>query len=431
MSPARCIVDAQIQQPLLDGCPVVDCGVVSVKSVNGEGNLDRCPIGSFRVPNAYKTHPGGQAALKAAADSKIGADSSATAGILFLSYHIGRDLDGKIASVAKMLGCTLPERGPIYDEIHEATRRIKADHPLQHNIFVAWCLLITVAFLLAFPLWILQPTIFNSCATMVLFELYFFNIFHTRHHKSGKLFEISALDNLTTPLYDFIDCTWGVFPPAWLENHQLRHHLHTNDLKSDPDLPDTHPLVRMSEDQPKYWYNKFQTFYWPLLLPFSVVRFPIQNVFGRGGSVSSFVCWLLLMFYVPYYVNGYVGVAHSCFVQGLTGVFITYKFSVSHTHGNLGNDETGEVASMRNIDDWLKAQVEESMSWGGYISCFLFGGIGMQIEHHVCPALDPPLYYFLAPELRQICEKHGIRYTSEPTMFHAALQFHKQLWRMG
>lgn len=430
MGRVSCPSDAQIQQPLLDGCPIVDGGVVNAKPVKSEANRDRCPIGSFRVPDPYKSHPGGQAALKAAAGSKT-ADFSATAGILFLSYHIGRDLDGKIASVAKTLGCTLPERGPIYDEIHEATRKIKAENPLQHKLFVSWCLMITVALLFLFPLWILHPSIFLSCVVGLVFELYFLNIFHTRHHKSGKLFEISAFDNLTTRLYDFIDCTWGYSPPAWVENHHVRHHLHTNDLKSDPDLPDTHPLVRMSEEQPKYWYNKFQTFYWPLLLPFSVIRFPLQNVFGHGGSVSSFVCWLILMFFVPYYVNSYTGLVHSCVVQGLTGVLITYKFSVSHTHGNLGSDETGEVAAMKSIDDWLKAQVEESMSWGGYISCFMFGGIGFQIEHHVCPALDPPLYYFLAAELRQICEKHGIRYTSEPTMFHAAFQFHKQLWMMG
>ena len=76
-------------------------------------------------------------------------------------------------------------------------------------------------------------------------------------------------------------------------------------------------------------------------------------------------------------------------------------------------------------------QVEESVSWGGYLSCLFFGGINFQVEHHVCPALDSTLYYFLHPELVKICKKHGIKYTYEPTPFHAVYEYHKWLNLMG
>lgn len=387
---------------------------------------DTCPMASFRVPENYKNHPGGQALLK----SGVGAGSNISA-LLFLTYHIGRDLDGKIAAAARAMNCPLPEHGTIYNELHELVRKVRQDHPMQHVIFIVWCLFLTVCILVCFVLWLVQPSFLVGLLTAVVFECYFLNIFHTRHHKGGKLFDVKVLDKLTSPLYDFVDSTWGYYPPAWWINHHINHHLHTNDLQIDPDIPDTHPLVRMSEDQPKFWYNKFQTFYWPLLLPFSIARFPIQNVLKFNGGIGPFLAWFALMFVLPYYLHGNYGLIQTAFLQGLTGCLLTNKFAVSHTHGDLGSKGTGNVETMTDIDDFIKGQVEESMSWGGYFSCLLWGGINMQIEHHLCPALDPPLYYFIQPELRRICKKHGIRYTEEPSIVHAIWAFHVQLWRMG
>jgi fatty acid desaturase len=290
-------------------------------------------------------------------------------------------------------------------------------------------MVLTLSMLVGFIYWLVRPTVLNSLVVCFLFECYFLNIFHARHHKSGAIYGIPFLDQLTSPLYDIIDRTWGYVPAAWHYNHNVRHHLHTNDLKEDPDLPDTHPLVRISEDQPKYWYNKFQTFYWPFLLPFSVIRFPLQNVVKHNGGMTMFLLWLTLMFGIPGALHGFFGLTCSLLLQGLIGILITTKFSVSHCHSELGRDAAGDETKC--MDTWIKCQVEESMSWGGYLSCLIYGGIGYQIEHHLCPALEPPLYYFIQPELKRICEKHGIRFTTEPSFFHALYQFHLRLWRIG
>eukprot|EP00440_Ansanella_granifera_P056147 gb/GFBE01060855.1/.p1 GENE.gb/GFBE01060855.1/~~gb/GFBE01060855.1/.p1 ORF type:complete len:419 (+),score=72.27 gb/GFBE01060855.1/:1-1257(+) len=410
---------ADKRQPLLKGaCPV-----------SGEAG-GTCPIDAFQLPqDGYKNHPGGQHHLKSAAESDC-------PGLLFLAYHIGYDLDGRIAGAVKALGIKLPEQGPFFKEVHEMVGRIKEEHKGQHAVFVAYCLVITVALLGSILWFVLAPSMINALVTSFLFEVYFLNIFHTRHHKGGKLYDIPCLDAATDGLYTVIDQTWGYNPAGWRKNHHLAHHMHTNEENEDPDIPAMYPLVRMFGRQQRYWFHTLQTLYWPLLLPFSVARFPIQNAVQHGGSVAYLFLWLSVMFVLPCSLHGKAGLGYSLLVQGLTGVTLTSKFAVSHSHVELvehseKTQESRTTTSETKVDAWLANQIEESCNWGGYWSTLLFGGINLQIEHHVAPGLDPPLLWYMARELKPICVKHGIRYTTEPTLLHALLKFHQRLWVMG
>lgn len=386
-----------------------------------------CPLKAFRLPDAgYKNHPGGQLHLNSASRSEC-------PGLLFLSYHLGTDLKGKVASSAKAMGVAVPEYGPFYEEVQEATRKICTEHAVQRRVFKAWCLTILASLCPIFIWFELAPSLASALATTFIFEVYFLNVFHTRHHKGGRLFESDILHRVTTPLCNFVDRTWGYKPEAWWRNHHLLHHIETNAHDSDPDVPASYPMIRTSPLQPRLWFHMLQTFYWPLLLPFSVARFPVDNVTKHGAGATYFCMWVLLMFVLPWAGHGTTGLAYAFLVMGLTGVNITYKFAVSHTHPELGRTEpAGKLPAAReDVDKWMAAQVEESTSWGGYWSTLVFGGINMQIEHHLGPALEPPLYHFLAPELRRICGKHGVRYTAEPSLFHAVFKFHARLWEMG
>ena len=40
----------------------------------------------------------------------------------------------------------------------------------------------------------------------------------------------------------------------------------------------------------------------------------------------------------------------------------------------------------------------------------LCGGLDRQIEHHLFPTLAPPRLREIAPEVRAICEEHGVAY---------------------
>merc|ERR1711920_226634 len=137
------------------------------------------------------------------------------------------------------------------------------------------------------------------------------------------------------------------------------------------------------------------------------------------------VAWLGTWWAV-FCLNGWYGVGNYCLLYGVSSSLLTYKFLISHVQPTLGAPPS-DPSGAKTIDEWVRLQVEESMTWGGYISSFLWGGINTQIEHHLSPALAPTLHPFLQPRLQNICEKHGIKYTYEPTVLHAVWKFHKHL----
>uniref|UniRef100_A0A7S1LID2 Fatty acid desaturase domain-containing protein n=1 Tax=Alexandrium catenella TaxID=2925 RepID=A0A7S1LID2_ALECA len=383
--------------------------------------LPVCPLGDFKLPASFTKHPGGQSHLKVARESDC-------PGELFLSYHLASDMD-KVAAAANALGVAMPQRGPVFDEIYAMVSRLKMEHPMHQRIFTVWCITLSIALQATAVWWILSPTLLSSIVTSQVFEMYFFNIFHTRHHKGGRLYNIDVLDGLFGCVYDFVDNVWGHTPLAWYWNHQVLHHCHTNEVGLDTDMSGLYPVFRTKSEQQRSWFHKLQTFYWPFFLPFVIIALPPYNLFMNGGKPIAFAAWFLIMVVWPLSMHGVYALALSFFIQAITGISMSYKFAVSHTHYNLGAEEEG--SNHKTIDKWLKAQVEEAQSWGGYLSCLLFGGINMQIEHHLAPALTPLLYALMRPELQKICQERGIRYTYEPSMMHATWRFHHQLWNMG
>jgi fatty acid desaturase len=382
--------------------------------------VSRCPLRDFQLPDKFAGHPGGQCHISEAR-------ASDSAGIMFLSYHSATDME-KVAAKAKVLGIEMPEGGSIFDDVCGAIRRVQAEHPWQRLVFKVWCFAVSLGLVSIMWLWLCRPSFGKSVAVGLTFEMYFFNVFHMRHHMGGKLFKSDLLNDMFFPLYTFLDYVWGYRPPAWHINHHTRHHIHTNTDK-DPDIPGSYPGIRCSEDQPLQWFHKYQTFYVPLVLPIVVPMLPVYNLLVSGGSVGTFIVWLGTWWTV-HYLHGWYGVGQYCLLYGLTSFSITYKFLISHVHPALGSAHS-DPSGAEAIDVWMRHQIEEAMTWGGYIGCFFFGGINTQIEHHISPALTPTLHPFLRPRLQRICEKHGIKYIYEPTMLHAVWQFHKHLWVMG
>ncbi|CAE7549330.1 Fad4 [Symbiodinium sp. CCMP2456] len=388
-----------------------------------------CRVEDFKLPiqGTFRSHPGGQEHLKTAEQSECPV-------LLFLVYHMGCDLDGRIAGALKAQGLEMPQYGELFAEVHALVRKVKEEHRKQHWVFVAWSLIITAGLFTVFPWFLLCPSVAASIFASFLFEVYFLNIFHTRHHNGGKLYDIPWLDRLTAPLYEVVDNIWGYHPAAWRKNHHVYHHMNTN-ANCDPDLPAMYPLIRLFQSQERRWFHVAQTFYWPLLLPFSVTRFPLQNVFVHGGPWGYFVLWIVLMWVLPC-LHGLPGLRATLLVQSLTGLTITTKFAVSHSHTDLVAHSSRNAHSLlttkhTKMDAWMANQIEESMSWGGYWMTVIFGGINMQIEHHLAPALDPPLLWFMADGLRKICKEHNVQYTHEPSLFHAMVSLHRRLWMMG
>jgi fatty acid desaturase (delta-4 desaturase) len=58
--------------------------------------------------------------------------------------------------------------------------------------------------------------------------------------------------------------------------------------------------------------------------------------------------------------------------------------------------------------DWGVQQVLTSANWGGVIGNFFTGGLNLQIEHHLFPAISFMHYPAIAAIVADECKKRGI-----------------------
>jgi linoleoyl-CoA desaturase len=167
-------------------------------------------------------------------------------------------------------------------------------------------------------------------------------VYHIRLHRSGKLFRSKLLNTLFGPLYTAIDSTFAIEPGDWIDSHMGSHHLYTNDAAEDSDVAELFPALRLSPRQEHYWFHRYQTFYVPLVLSFTLLVMPFWNmraVFDKDKSVWSkvkrslyFVAFLQIVVFVPWHSRGMRGLLMVLVEMMVAGVFTGYLFQVSHNH---------------------------------------------------------------------------------------------------
>ena len=62
--------------------------------------------------------------------------------------------------------------------------------------------------------------------------------------------------------------------------------------------------------------------------------------------------------------------------------------------------------------DWGVQQVLTSANWGGVVGNFMTGGLNLQIEHHMFPAISFMHYPAISRVVRDECAKRGVNYAS-------------------
>ena len=103
-------------------------------------------------------------------------------------------------------------------------------------------------------------------------------------------------------------------------------------------------------------------------------------------------------------------------VMGIGGsLTLGLLFTLSHNFENVDRDPTNlNLSETQEPVCWFKSQVETSSTYGGMISGWLTGGLNFQVEHHLFPRMSSAWYPFIAPKVREICKKHGVRYVYYP-----------------
>jgi fatty acid desaturase len=106
-------------------------------------------------------------------------------------------------------------------------------------------------------------------------------------------------------------------------------------------------------------------------------------------------------------------------------------FALSHNFEHVDRDPTYEARHGGEPVCWFKSQVETSSTYGGFISGCLTGGLNFQVEHHLFPRMSSAWYPYIAPTVREICEKHGVRYAYYPWVWQNLISTVKYLHQAG
>lgn len=228
---------------------------------------------------------------------------------------------------------------------------------------------------------------------------------------------------------------------SWRRGHNLRHHGNTNVAGRDPDIH--FGPARLTEQTPHARHHRWQ-------LPFMVAALApnfafLMNLHFTGLSDAYFDNGLpsqldmlkdrsatsvrgawrrALRKYVPYYLKNYVffpALAGPMFFKVLLGNWLAevlrdlYSAATIYC-GHVGPETKSypEGTRPRGRGEWYAMQVEATNDFEvPWVVSVLCGGLDRQIEHHLFPTLPPQRLREIAPEVREICARHGVTYRTD------------------
>jgi linoleoyl-CoA desaturase len=228
---------------------------------------------------------------------------------------------------------------------------------------------------------------------------------------------------------------------AWRYAHNVRHHGNTNVAGKDPDIH--YGAIRLTERTPYHRRHRIQLFatlavIFPNFLFFIGSHVSgLNDVFFDNGQPEKVdilpdrsrqsvrAAWKKgLRKYVPYYLYEYAlfpALAGPFFwkvmlgnwlAETLRNIYSAATIFCGHVGGDVASYPAGTRAHGRG--HWYAMQVEATNDFEVSLPLsILCGGLECQIEHHLFPQLPPRRLREIAPEVRAICEKYGVRYRTD------------------
>lgn len=240
---------------------------------------------------------------------------------------------------------------------------------------------------------------------------------------------------------------------SWYNQHTIGHHVYTNIMGADPDVPvkEDGDIRRITPFQKWTGFYKFQHIYLMVLYGVLGLKFRVQDVtdtivdqtngairVNQQSSADLFMqfitktTWFMWRIVLPLFV---FNVSWSTFLtmffvaEFTTGYFLAFNFQVSHVSPAAVWPDIQQPLS----DEWAINQMHTSIDYahGDRLVTLFSGALNYQSIHHLFPSVSQYHYPAIAPLVKGVCDKHGVRYNYLPT-FRAAFSAHvKYLKDMG
>ncbi len=261
-----------------------------------------------------------------------------------------------------------------------------------------------------------------------------FNIMHEGGHQSFSRF--GWINKLSVYSLNFL----GGHSDYWKIKHNINHHTFTNIEGLDSDI-DVLPFMRLHEEQPRYWFHRFQHIYWVILYGLSYLSWIFYDDFKKyfSGKVTldmkpkkwnlkeHLVFWATKVMYIGVFIilpvvmvgwlKALVGFVIVAFV---TGLFISIVFQLAHvvegTQFITPHDSTTKIDH-----EWAIHQISTTANFAtkNKFLYWLLGGLNFQIEHHLFPRISHIHYPQVSKFVKEVCKEYNITYIEYTSMFRA------------
>jgi fatty acid desaturase (delta-4 desaturase) len=240
----------------------------------------------------------------------------------------------------------------------------------------------------------------------------------------------------------------------WRYHHQVSHHIHCNDDALDEDVLNAFPFLRFDPRLPKLWMHQFQHIYMWFTFPLLTVVFQIGDIkglfdkrtvgaslygasnFEKATVIAGKITHYFLLFGLPWILHGasaaLIGAASYYATQGLV---LASTFAVSHNVPESKPVAQGPAQDSLLLGtlerDWGVQQLLTSANWGGVIGNFFTGGLNLQIEHHLFPAISFMHYPAIAKIVEDEATKRGLQYAKYGTLPEIIVRFIQYMKDVG
>lgn len=225
----------------------------------------------------------------------------------------------------------------------------------------------------------------------------------------------------------------------WKTKHNVIHHSYTNIEGHDDDI-DIKPFIRTNEHQPRYWFHKYQHFYFPVLYSLTHFWWVFQRDFLKyfTGEISGHkikkmnfrehaIFWVSKLVYVFLFIvlpiiltgwaNALIGYAVVTLVCGITlAVVFQLAHVVEDAEFPVPDEKTNKIEAT-----WMLHQFATTANFStrSKFMLFLTGGLNFQLEHHLFPRISHVHYPAIHKLVKEMCRKYEVRYIEYPTLFSA------------
>ncbi len=273
-----------------------------------------------------------------------------------------------------------------------------------------------------------------------------FNIMHEGGHQTFS--EHKWINSLSAYILNGL----GGNIHIWKLKHNIAHHTYTNIEGLDSDI-EIGPLMRLNDEQPRYWIHRFQHIYWVLLYGATYLMWIFYGDFekyftgriSKGMTVQKFklnehfIFWISKITYVgiflllPVLLMGIlkvlVGYAIITFV---TGLFIAIVFQLAHIVKDTSFPQA-DIHTNKIEQEWAIHQVTTTANFGtkSKLLYWLLGGLNFQVEHHLFPRISHIHYPQISLLVKETCQQFNIAYIEYPTLQKALAAHVFHLKRLG